>query len=259
MIPHEAGPLIALLSDFGSQDAYVGIMKGVILGRCPRARIVDLGHEIPPGDVRAAAFQLRSALPYFPEGTLFVCVVDPGVGSDREIVFVQGRRQRYLAPDNGLLGPALEADGCREARFLRSAAVRRKPMSRTFHGRDIFAPAAAALAGGALPASLGPRAGRIVRMRLPKPRKRRSSVVGEVLAVDRFGNAITNLTPRDLGRRRRLRAMERGFPLRTHYAQARPGQALALVGSTGFVELSIRDGDLRALTGAGIGEAVYAD
>lgn len=259
MNPGDAGPLIALLSDFGTRDAYAGIMKGVILGRCPRARVVDLCQEIPPGDVRAAAFQLRCALPYFPEGTLFVCVVDPGVGSGREIVFVQGRRHRYLAPDNGLLGPALELDGRVEARFLRNPCLRLKPLSRTFHGRDIFAPAAAALACGAPPASLGPRAVKLERIRFPKPRRRGGSVVGEVLAVDRFGNAITNLTLRDLGRRRRLRAMERGFPLRTHYAQAKPGQALAVVGSTGFVELSIRDGDLKALAGAGIGEAVYAD
>lgn len=255
----EAMPIIALLTDFGHKDAYVGILKGVILGRCPRARIVDLCHEVPPGDARAAAFRLRCAAPYFPAGTLFVCVVDPGVGSARGIVCARGRRHLYLAPDNGLLGPALELDRPLELRLVRNASLRLKPLSRTFHGRDIFAPAAAALANGADPSALGPRARGLLRIRFPKPRRRKGSTAGEILAMDGFGNAITNLTPRDLGKSRRLRALERDFLLRTHYAQVRTGEALAVVGSEGLIELSIRGGDLRALTGAGVGEAVYAE
>ena len=219
---------------------------------------MDLTHGIAPQDVRGAALALKLAVPYFPGGTLFVCVVDPGVGSSRRIVWARGALHEYLAPDNGLLSWA-ERGRFREVRSVENDSLFLKPVSRTFHGRDVFAPVAAALAGGLSPVLLGPKVASAKLLPFPALRKKRAGVSGEILAFDRFGNAITNLTAGDLprGARVRHRGSDLG-PLRTHYAAVPAGRALALTGSSGLIELSVRDGDFSRLAGAAAGDPVEA-
>src|SRR3989339_1860991 len=204
-------------------------MRGVLLSRAPRARLVDLCHGVPRHDIRAAALHLRSALPYYPENTLFVCVVDPGVGSRRALLWARGRRHTYLAPDNGLLTLAAEADPFREVRSLTARGLWLKDPSPTFHGRDVFAPTAAALACGLPPARLGPRKSSFIRLPWPKPRRRGGRLAGEVVLIDRFGNAVTNLSGEGL-RARALRARGVRAPLVSCYTDARRGAPLAVVG-----------------------------
>lgn len=235
---------IALLTDFGLSDHYVGTMKGVILGLAPEARVVDLCHDVPPQDVAAAAFRLRAAAPYFPTGTIFVCVVDPGVGSERRIVWARGKSGRqYLAPDNGLLSWLDE--GLDELRSVENAEWRLRPTSATFHGRDVFAPAAARLSRGEDPARLGPAIETIQAFEWPQD---------AVVAVDRFGNAITSV--REAGR---VRFRGKAVPVKRTYADAEPGTPLALVGSSGLLELSVAGGSFARDFGAKVGDRVQRD
>lgn len=251
--------LIALLTDFGHRDPYVGIMKGVILSRAPAARITDLCHGISAQDVRQGAFALMSAVDYFPAGTLFVCVVDPGVGSRRAVLWARGRRHEFLAPDNGLLSWVAEREPLREVRRLAEPALFLPEVSGTFHGRDIFAPVAAALVGGVRRERLGPRRGRMRRLPFPRPRRRGRSLQGEVLAVDGFGNAVTNLVPGGLRRGAAIECRgEKLGPLKASYASVRPGRALALAGSHGYVELSVREGSFAERFDVRVGEPVHA-
>jgi len=234
-------PVIALLTDFGLRDSYAGVMKGVILGRCPQARVVDVCHGIPPQDVRAAALCLRQSAPFFPEGTLFVVVVDPGVGSVRRVLWAKTRRHSFLAPDNGVL--SWMADAPVAYRSVENPSLRLKPASRTFHGRDLFAPAAAALASGVSPAILGPAVAPRAHLKFPALKKlpggRRR---GDILATDHFGNAVTAI-PAAAARGRKIFFRGRALgPVRGHYAQVRAGEPLALIGSSGFLELSVREG-----------------
>ncbi|MBI3549348.1 MAG: SAM-dependent chlorinase/fluorinase [Elusimicrobia bacterium] len=249
--------LIALLTDFGHADPFVGIMKGVILARAPEARIVDVSHETPPQDIRAAAFRLMEAVPYFPDGTLFVSVIDPGVGSARGILWARSDRHSFLAPDNGILGWAERAGPFREVRAVTNDDLFLKPVSATFHGRDVFAPVAAYLAAGGNASALGLAAVSWTRFEFPEPRVAKGRVLGTVLAIDRFGNAITNLRPAAVAGTFRHRRRVVG-PLRSHYAAAAPGRALAVPGSSGFVELSVRDGSFAAKFKARVGDPVEA-
>lgn len=251
--------LIALLTDFGERDPYVGIMKGVILSRAPEARIVDLCHGIPPQDVRAAGFSLAAAAPYFPAGTLFVCVVDPGVGSGRAILWARGRGREYLAPDNGLLSRVERQEGFSEVRKVSDSRLFLREVSRTFHGRDIFAPVAAARLLGRDPGGLGPAVQDFARLPLPAARRQRGAVRGEVVYIDRFGNAVTSLSPADVPRGARLRSAGTDFgPLRRSYSAVPPGSPLAIPGSFGLVELSIREGDAARSRNLSVGEEVHA-
>lgn len=252
-------PPIVLLTDFGLADPFVGTMKGVILSRCPGAQLVDLTHEVPPQDVRRAAFFLMDAVPYFPDGALFVSVVDPGVGSARPILWARSDRHSFLAPDNGLLSWTFLREPLRELRRVENGGLFLKPASGTFHGRDIFAPVAAALANGLESSRLGPRARTFERIPFPAPRRKGATVRGEILLIDRFGNALTNLRPGDLPRGARLthRGIRLG-PVRTHYAAGKAGAALAVLGSAGFVELAVRDGNFARHAGAATGDLVEA-
>lgn len=252
-------PPIVLLTDFGQADPFVGVMKGVVLSRLPDARIVDLTHGVPARDVRRAAFVLMDSAAYFPDGALFVCVVDPGVGSSRPILWARGARHCFLAPDNGLLSWVERREPLKELRRVADDRLFLKPVSSTFHGRDVFAPVAAALAGGLAPAKLGPRVRTMRRLPFPAPRRKGRGVRGEILLFDRFGNALTNLSTRDLPRGARLKHGSADLgPLRTHYAAAEPGAPVAVLGSSGFVELSLRDGDYARQRGARVGDLVEA-
>jgi S-adenosylmethionine hydrolase len=230
--------LVGLITDFGTSDTYVGQMKAAILGRCPGARIVDVTHDVPRGDVLAGAFALLEAFGAFPRGSVHVCVVDPGVGTDQARLAVRAGGSFFVAPDNGLLSPMLERLGRAEARRLSTAGA-----SSTFHGRDVFAPAAAHLAAGKSFARLGPRAARIAGLDWPRPERSQRQVRAEVIHVDRFGNLVTNLRPEDLPsgdlvfgiRRRVLRGLS------TTYGEVSRGELLALIGSHGMVEIAARE------------------
>jgi S-adenosylmethionine hydrolase len=239
--------LITLTTDFGTSDWFVGTMKGVVLGINPRARIVDLTHGVPAGDIRAGAFALAAACKFFPKGTVHVAVVDPGVGSAREAIAVETERYFFVGPDNGVLSWALRDEKIREVRALKNEKYFLPQLSKTFHGRDIFAPVAAHLSRGVAIEKLGPSKKAFVRLDWPQPRVRERRVEGEVVYIDRFGNAITNLVcdwlekfsgsrVQILVKGKRLRAIE------SCYAAVRTGKPVAVIGSSGFLEIAVNGG-----------------
>jgi len=249
---------IVLLTDFGLEDPFVGIMKGVILARAPKAALVDLSHGIAPQDVAGAARTLRTSAAYFPVGAVFVAVVDPGVGSARRILWARSRRHQFLAPDNGVLSWLDGDDALLETRSVESEKYFLRPASATFHGRDKFAPLAAALSCGLAAAGLGPRIADAVRLDWPEPTASSAALRGVVLGFDRFGNALTNLPSARVPRGARLTHRGRDLgPLRAHYAEVPRGRPLAVAGSAGLVELSAREDDFRARFRAKPGDPVH--
>ena len=241
--------IITLLTDFGLDDAYVGVMHGVILGIAPDARVVDLTHAIPPQDVRAGAFQLRTAWRYFPAGTIHVAVVDPGVGTDRRIVAVSAGAHTFVGPDNGVLRWAVDAaGGSSKIVAVEAPAYRLAQTSATFHGRDIMAPAAAHLAAGVPLAALGPALAGLLGQEFPAPNVVEEGLRGEVIYVDHFGNAITNLPhPAGTLTAHALEVAGRQLPLAPSYGFVPSGEALAVTGSSGFVEVAVRNGSAARL------------
>jgi S-adenosylmethionine hydrolase len=260
---------IALLTDFGTRDVFVGVMRGVIAQIAPQARLIDLTHDIPPGDVRAAALRLWQAGPFMPRGTVFLAVVDPGVGSDRAAVAVSTDRFTCVGPDNGLFTFLLAQAGEARAVEISSDAGQAGLGSSTFHGRDIFAPAAARLASGARLAELGPAIKELKRLAYPRlellgqGKNEPRSVRGETLLADQFGNIITSIGAlqytRDVlklepwvpaclgthlplaGLRTRLGNRE-DIPLVRTYSDVPRGSPLAYVGSSGLLEVGVNDG-----------------
>jgi S-adenosylmethionine hydrolase len=256
-------PLITLTTDFGTESPFVAAVKGVILGINPSARLIDLSHAIPPFDLAHAAFFLAESLPYFPPAALHVVVVDPGVGSGRAILYVEAAGQRLLAPDNGCWALfARRAAG--RPRVVRLAEPRfwRPVVSATFHGRDIFAPAAAHLSLGLDPAALGPPAPSWEELPWPEPVEQGGGVTGEVVFVDHFGNLLTNIPAAALdalgpGARVSLAGGTSPRRVRT-YADAGPGELVALVSSSGLLEVAVVRGSAAGRLGVGVGAAVRA-
>ena len=252
--------IITLTTDFGLQDAYVGAMKGVILGIAPHAVIVDITHAVSPQDVRHAGFVLASAAPYFPPGTVHVAVVDPGVGTERRAVAVETRRARYVAPDNGILTLALQRDPAVRIVHLTNERYWRPSVSPTFHGRDIFAPVAAHLACGVPIEALGTPVDAIVQLPLSQPERRPDgSIVGHVQHIDHFGNCVTDIPAEWLPTGAAVRvevAGNRIHGLAPTYAAVAPGEPVALIGSTGYLELAVREGSAAQRFGIAIGDAV---
>ena len=242
-------PIIALLTDFGTRDHYAGTMKGVALGICPGASLVDITHEIPPRDVLAAALELGAAYRHFPPGTVFLAVVDPGVGSARRPIAAEAGGYLLVAPDNGLLTIVLRETPPTRLVELTNARFALPTVSRTFEGRDRFAPAAAWLAAGVDLADLGDPLEEWHRLRVGEPHGTDGRIEGEVLRVDRFGNLITNIDRRLFDRVTSGHAVEitAGVQLVTAivgtYAEAAPGVVCALFGSTGHLEIAINGGD----------------
>lgn len=246
----KASGVVALLTDYGTQDAYAGILKGALLSVNPDARIVDLTHDIPPQDVREGARVLSAARPYFPAGTVFVAVVDPGVGTDRALLGVETDRHTFLAPDNGLLGFLDRTGKIRRIVRITESRYFLKPVSRTFHGRDILAPVAGHLSRGVDLGRFGPGIGRITVAEAIAPRVTTAGAVqGEVVSIDRFGNLITNIPGELLSDRGGLRITVGRRVVRAlsrSYADAKKGELLALVGSTGHLEISVNQGSARS-------------
>jgi S-adenosylmethionine hydrolase len=227
--------LITLLTDFGTADGYVAEMKGVLFTAAPGAQVVDLSHDVPAHDVDAARLAVARYWRRFPAGTIHVVVVDPGVGSERQAIAVLSEGRFLVGPDNGVLSPALLIPGARIVALDVPGDA-----APTFHGRDVFAPAAAALARGAPIDSLGTSIEDAVIRRTPEVvREADGWLRGEVIAIDRFGNAVTNLLAVHGGA---VRVGEREVSLRRTYADVAPGEPVALVGSSGLIEIAVRDG-----------------
>ncbi len=276
--------IITLLTDFGNQDAYVGIMKGVIASINPHASIVDICHNIPSYDIMSGAYLLATSYKYFPKGTIHVAVVDPGVGSKRDIICVNTRNYLFLMPDNGLLSFIVPEEKPKNIIRVANTKYFLPSPGTTFHGRDIFAPAAAYLSLGVKPLQLGTRANSLEIFDIPQPvYNKKGQLEGQIIYIDRFGNLITNITreyleqhfhnsiiPRNSlhfpfkkgGLRRIYKGEDKEGPLLCKtmettvgkkkitglsktYADVQPGEPLVLFGSAGFLEVSVNQGNAR--------------
>ena len=249
--------IVTLLTDFGTADYFVGAMKGAVLAANPAARVVDITHEVPPYDIEAGAFTLRAAFETFPEGTVHVAVVDPGVGSARRGVAVAGLGHTFVGPDNGVFGHVYERVRPFRVFHLTNENFFRRGVSATFHGRDVFAPVAGALSRGVSAEELGPEVEDYARLPSAAPeRLGDGTLAGTVIHVDRFGNCVTNITPQDLTRE----AVERGARLRVcgreissfrrFFAEEEGGRGepFAVWGSAGLLEIAVfRDSAARVL------------
>jgi S-adenosyl-L-methionine hydrolase (adenosine-forming) len=246
---------ITLLTDFGTTDSYVAEMKGVLLSRASTATVVDVSHGVPPGDVRSAAYILGRVWDRFPPGTIHLMVVDPGVGSARAALAMRAHDRYFVGPDNGVFTPVL-----RDAEVTAVVLPTPDSASPTFHGRDVFAPAAAALACGATLESLGePFGGIPERLAYTPPHFEGKVVVGEIVYIDRFGSLITNLTADLVPSYARLEVEDLDLgPLRRTFNDVTTGGLLAYIGSGGAIEIAVRNGSAARRLGVGVGARVRA-
>ncbi len=263
--------IITLLTDFGNQDAYVGIMKGVIAGINPFANIVDICHSVPPQDIFSGAYLLYTSYKYFPCKTIHVAVVDPGVGSRRDIVCVETKDYFFLVPDNGLLSFIIQNEKPKSIFRITNNKYFLPSPSNTFHGRDVFAPVAAHLSLGVKPQQLGIKINQLEQMDIPTPiSKKTGQVEGQIIYIDRFGNLITNIKKEylvkgvgsqklEVGINQRKTTLKKLFSLcntietvigkkkiiglSKTYTDVKPGEPLVLFGSAGFLEVSINQGN----------------
>jgi S-adenosylmethionine hydrolase len=248
--------VVTLATDFGAGSGYVAEMKGRLLHAATDFTLVDISHDVPPHDVRAAAWLVGRACPAFPPGTLHLVVVDPGVGTARRIVWAKVGGHEYLAPDNGVLTEVIAAGGVTAAREIAVPAG----AAATFHGRDVIAPAALRLLDGGDPATLGPAAGGLARLAGTGPRETPTGIVGEVIHVDAFGNLVTNLParlwPRVLAAGGILVGPHPVTTLVRTYGDAPRGTLVGLVGSQEAVEAAVVEGRADARLGAAVGTTV---
>ena len=271
-----AGPVITLTTDFGTADPFVAAMKGVILGINPQAAIVDLTHDVPPQDICSGAFLFDSAFHLFPQGTIHVLVVDPGVGTSRRPLLVTGPDAYFVGPDNGLLSycyahasfPVPEGDSFAdtqtalapgwEAYHLTNQQYWHHPVSSTFHGRDIFAPVAAYLSRGVPPSRMGAPVDEVAAFAIPRPHEADGKLVGCILHVDRFGNLITNIREGELARSNAHMVVEAGghlvHGLATSYQDG--ASLLAIIDSHGYLEIAAANRSAAELLGLGTGDEV---
>jgi len=240
--------IITLTTDFGLHDPYAAVMKGVILSICPHCRLVDITHMAPPGSILYVALRLMEAYPFFPRGTVHVCVVDPGVGSERRCLAVEANGHFFVGPDNGVFWPILAADPGSRTIHLRNPGYFLRPISATFHGRDIFAPVAAHLSNGADLQSLGEIVEDPLSLEVPSALRVGDRLVGHIVRVDRFGNLITNISRELL-----YEFLNRDIPvirigalvvegLAKTYASVKPGEAVAIIGSGDTLEIAVNSG-----------------
>jgi S-adenosyl-L-methionine hydrolase (adenosine-forming) len=251
-------PLFTLTTDFGSGSSYPAQLKAVLLGAIPDARIVDVSHDVPAYDVLAAALILEAAVPWFARDAIHVAVVDPGVGTARRgVVVADPEGRRLIGPDNGLFTPFL-ARGARVRALAEHGGVLPPPRTATFHGRDLFAPAAAYLARGGTAGALGPEIADPVLLEWPGATRDGDEVHGVMLAADPFGNVVTSIRAGDLAGTvvREVEVSGRKARFVRTYGEAERGELLALVGSGGRVEIAVREGSAARLLGAGAGLAV---
>lgn len=272
--------LIALISDFGQEDPYVGIMKGVISNLSPQSRLVDITHDIPPGDIQKAGISLWMAKPYFPAGTIFLCVVDPGVGTDRKAIILTDKQHVYIGPDNGVFTFGLDSD--LEIHELSNPGLQLPPSSSTFHGRDIFAPAAAHAANGVALDQFGDQISGCIQWPKPEMRIESTRIFGEIIYEDRFGNQITSLGKFTRSGKNRYQldpwltgssttgevldlSIERATLLLPSgrflswvdtYAEIEEGECGILVGSTGLLEIAAYRKSAQEFTQLSLGDRI---
>jgi S-adenosylmethionine hydrolase len=258
--------IVTLLTDFGTADYFAGALRGAVLAVEPRAQVVDITHDIPAHDIEAGAFTLAAAFEAFPRGTVHVAVVDPGVGSERRALVAEALGHLFVGPDNGLFGHVYErADGPRVFQ-LTAANYFRPSVSTTFHGRDVFAPVAGALARGVKPADLGKEITDFIRLPCARPlRLPGGTLEAAVIHVDRFGNLVTNLTRRDVppdefaaGRARLVVGAHEVRNFRRFYAEERggPAEPFAIWGSAGFLEIAVNRGSAAQALAARRGQKI---
>lgn len=258
-----SNPIITLTTDYGTNDHLVGVLKGVILKINPEATIVDITHAVTPYDLLDGALVIASAYPYFPPRTIHVVIVDPGVGTERRPILVSGQNQYFIAPDNGVLSGVYEKEQNVAVRHLTSEHYFLHPVSKTFHGRDVFAPVAGWLSKHWQPASMGELIEDFKRFAMPKPKEADGVLKGVVLKVDSFGNLITNFRVEDLA----PESLEKGevhFQVGNHevtrmvlmFASGNPEEPVAYIGSSGYVEIAVNKGHASKTLGIGRGTPV---
>lgn len=252
--------LITLTTDFGSSDWFVGAMKGVMVNVSGRNRIVDITHDIPPGDIMAGAFALASSYNYFPPGAIHVAVVDPGVGSSRPAIAVQTKSFVFVGPDNGVLSLALANEEVQGIHRIENEALFCHPVSRTFHGRDIFAPVAAHLGREAAIQDLGPATKKHVRLPWPNVQQQGDLAIGQVIYIDRFGNCVTNIPADSLAdadkSRQAILYNGKLCPVKNYYGEVADHEPLALIGSSNYLEIAINGGNASKALPLKVGDAV---
>ena len=255
-------PIITLTTDFGASSPYVAEMKAAVLSLCPDVHLVDITHTVPAQNVRYGAVVLHDVTRGFPAGTIHVAVVDPGVGTERLVVYADIGSQRYVAPDNGLLSLLADKQGCRQLITLDRDQYWRSPVSSTFHGRDVMAPVAAHLATGVEPARLGSPCSQLHSLDWPEASATRDGLTGHVLIIDSFGNLLTNIErpqiPTNVPLQNvsvRCEGITCSGVLQT-YGMAAPGSLLALFGSSNRLEIAVNRGNAAERIGAEVGDEV---
>jgi S-adenosylmethionine hydrolase len=254
-------PIITLTTDFGLTDHFTGVMKAVILKICPSAEIVDISHQVKQFEVTEGAFLISEAFPYFPKKTVHVVVVDPGVGSSRRPILVEAAGQYLIGPDNGVLSMVYSREKAK-VREITAEKFWLQPVSRTFHGRDIFAPTGAHLAKDGAPARFGKLIEDYLRIGFQKPsRMSKRAWMGTILKIDHFGNLITNFHVNDFPEiRDRPFEMSVGIQkvhrLALHYADSDPNEVCVIAGSSGYLEVSVNQGSAARILGCGTGAPV---
>ncbi len=257
--------IITLLTDFGMRDGYVGMMKGVIANINPEVKVIDISHEVPPQDVMEASYLLDTSYKYFPKGTVHLAVVDPGVGTRRRAICLRAGGCYFIAPDNGLLTLILQRERAEKIVEITNKKYFLMKVSDTFHGRDIFAPVAAHLSKGVRMEELGRRIQRIKRVALPKAILSSEGMRGEVVHVDRFGNLVTNID-REIFKQFVDNLSGKGFKIRvgnksiskvnSSFAESKPGEVLAIFGSSDMLEISVCGGNAQMVLGVGKGKEI---
>lgn len=250
--------IIALLTDFGTQDYFVAAMKGVILSINREANIIDITHEITPQDIASASFILQSCYKEFPAKTIFTAVVDPGVGSARRAILVETAEYFFLSPDNGLLSFVFESSENYKVFEISNKMFFRQPVSRTFHGRDIFAPCAAHLSRGVKPSEFGDEINDPLTLGKQNPRRvSENAIEAEIIFIDRFGNLITNLKAEDLPDKFHLEINSQKIEkLCRFFAEAETGELFMIAGSAGFLEVAVFQESAKDLLNAKIGQKI---
>jgi hypothetical protein len=248
-------PILTLTTDFGLSDHYVGVMKGVILGICPGAQLVDIGHQVGRYTISEGAFMIAQAYRYFPAGTVHVVVVDPGVGSPRRPILVEAAEQYFVGPDNGVFGMIFAREQ-HQVRFIQNRRYMLPLLSHTFHGRDIFAPVGAHIAAGVAPSLIGELTESYIRPSFENPRpKGEGTWLGEILKIDHFGNVVTNFRAQDFPAIQVLTiGTEQIRRLVRSYAEAERGELVAIAGSSGYLEVSLNRGSAAEKIGCHAGD-----
>ncbi|MCD6529652.1 SAM-dependent chlorinase/fluorinase [Candidatus Bathyarchaeota archaeon] len=260
-----ASAIITLLTDFGLRDPYVAEMKGTILSICPEARIVDITHEVEKFNVKMGAYILASSTPHFPEGTIHVAVVDPGVGTERKAIIIRTARSVLIGPDNGLLALSAMREGVKEVFAIENPKYMAEKPSKTFHGRDIFCRAAAYICKGVPVSDFGPKIDTFIKPEFSLPRYEYGRLRGEIIHIDGFGNAITNVTGETLeklqasvGSILSLQIESKKFKIKLceTYGDVPKGEKLLLIGSDGFLEISVNQGNAAKSLNLKVGDEV---